>query len=220
MSLFTAHTLSKLVSYRKLYLLGFILGFSLLGSPAFAQDSFREQLKVYDRDDIHSIHKKLYTKEGRHELTLPIGGIANNEGYALLGLQYEYHLFENFGIEAANGMFGFQLGDNDRLWMYQTSLSFSPIYGKISFFTWFVANFDIYLIGGGGVVKYQGRFNGTSFAGNVGIGQRFFINEYLAFKVEFRDYIFKRNGVGTSSILNNYALTGGISMFFPFRSKY
>jgi hypothetical protein len=154
-----AHTLSKLIQSRKLYLCSIMLVLGLNSATYASDDSFRDQLKVWDRDDIHSIHKKLYTKEGRHELTLPLGAILNNEGYGLAGLQYTYHIFENFGIEAVNGLFGFQFGDDDKLFAYQASVTFSPLYGKISFFTWLVANFDIYMLAGAGVVKYSGRFN-------------------------------------------------------------
>lgn len=191
-------------------------------NPAFGQESFQDQIKVYERDDIHSIHKKLYTKQGRHELTLGVGGIFNNDGYGLATASYTYHIFENLGIEAATGGYGFQFGDTNRLLFYQASVGFSPLYGKLSLFTWAVVNFDIYVIGGAGVVNYSGKNTGSGFMGNFGIGERFFINEYLSWKVEFRDFIYNQNPSGSPSsrILHNYTLIGGLSVLFPFSQKY
>lgn len=208
-------------SLKKQFVSIIVLSVAMVGSLAAAETNpFEDQLKNFDRDDIHSIHKKLYTKEGRHELTLTTGGIFNDNGYVLTGLQYTYHLFENLGIEAVNGGWGFQIGDDDKMYFYQASAIFSPLYGKVSLFTWAVANFDIYMVGGGGFVKYEGRFDGTGFMGNVGVGQRFFINEYLSAKVEFRDYFYNAKRAGDSEIQHNFSLVGGLSVLIPFRQKY
>lgn len=192
------------------------------GHAVEAQESFRDQLRQYDRDDIHSIHKRLFTKKGRHEFTSNLGGIFNNNGYFLSTAQYQYHFFESFGFEAAAGGYGFQVGGEDQLGFYQGSLSFSPIYGKISWFTWAVLNFDLYAVGGAGAVAYSIRgVDGTSFMGNVGLGARVFINEFLSFKLEFRDYFYERTFPGEpDSVLHNYALTGGLSVLIPFRQSY
>jgi hypothetical protein len=58
--------------------------------------------------------------------------------------------------------------------------------------------------------------------GNFGVGERFFINEYLSFKLEFRDYIYnqKLRAGGSTRILHNYSLMGGISVLMPFSQKY
>lgn len=191
-------------------------------SPLVAQETFRDQIKVYERDDIHSIHKKLYSKEGRHEFTAGVGGILNNDGYGLLTGTYTYHLFENLGIEAAMGGYGFQFNDSDRLLFFQSGVTFSPLYGKLSLFTWSVINFDIYVAGGAGVVNYSGLNTGSGFMGNFGVGERFFINEFLSFKIEFRDYIYNQNlrAGGNTRILHNYSLIGGISVLIPFSQKY
>lgn len=201
-----------------------VFSFLVASSSAFSQESFQDQLKLYDRDDIHSIHKKLYQKEGRHEFGLGVGGILSGAKYALLTANYQYHFFENAGVEAALGGFGFQFGDNEKLTFYQASLTFSPLYGKVSLFTWAVMNFDIYILGGGGIVNYAGKTDGTSFMANIGLGQRFFINEWLSFKVEYRDYIFSRKNpsgsVGKESVAHNHAITGGIAVMIPFTQRY
>lgn len=201
-----------------------VFSFLVASSSAFSQESFQDQLKLYDRDDIHSIHKKLYQKEARHEFGLGVGGILSGAKYALLTANYQYHFFENAGVEAALGGFGFQFGDNEKLTFYQASLTFSPLYGKVSLFTWAVMNFDIYILGGGGIVNYAGKTDGTSFMANIGLGQRFFINEWLSFKVEYRDYIFSRKNpsgsVGKESVAHNHAITGGIAVMIPFTQRY
>lgn len=213
--------LAKFLSLNTFF--GLICASSILSSPnLIAQESFRDQIKVYERDDIHSIHKKLYTKEGRHEFNLGVGGILNNDGYALLTGTYTYHLFENLGIDAALGGYGFQFNDSNHILFFQSGITFSPLYGKISLFTWSVVNFDIYIAGGAGAVNYSGLNTGSGFMGNFGVGERFFINEYLSCKVEFRDYIYnqKQRSGGPTRILHNYTLMGGISVLFPFSQKY
>jgi len=182
-----------------------------------AGDSFRDQLAEYDRDDIHSIHKRLYSKEGRHEFSVNVGGIFNNGSYALTTAQYQYHFFEALGLEAAAGGVGFQFSDDNKILFYQASLAFSPIYGKVSWFTWAVLNFDLYTIGGLGVYNYSGLAKGTSFGGNVGLGFRAFINEFLAAKVEYRDYIFNQELGNDSAVKHFHSVTAGISVFFPFK---
>ena len=190
---------------------------SLVPAALPAQETFRDQLKIYDRDDIHSIHKRLYSKDARHELTTSFGGILNNDGYFLLSAQYQYHFFEALALEGQFG-YAFQTEDDNALTFGQVSAAFSPIYGKISWFTWAVLNFDLYAIGGAGIVQYKGLKNGTSFMGNVGLGSRFFINEWLATRIEFRDYIFNQEFPSSGSkITHNYALTAGVTVFFPFR---
>ncbi len=200
------------------------LAFGLVGASLHAQDALKEQLKNFDREDIHSIHKKLYTKQGRHEVTVAAGGIMNHDGYFLGVAQYQYHFFESFGVEAVNGGFGFQTKDNNKLMFYQGGVTFSPLYGKLSLFTYAVWNYDIYVVGGAGFVRYSGLRSGTTGMGNIGLGYRFFINDWLSTKIEFRDYIYKldiRSTTGTTSrIWNNYALTAGVSFMFPMRPKY
>ncbi len=184
---------------------------------AFSQESMRDQLKIYDRDDIHSIHKRLYSKDGRHELAIMGGGILNNGGYFLVSANYQYHFFEALALEA-QGAYAFQTQDDAALTFGQMSAVFSPIYGKISWFTWAVLNFDLYMIGGAGITQYKGLTDGTSFMGNVGLGVHTFINEYLATRIEFRDYIYNRERPSSGSqISHNYALTAGVTLFFPFR---
>ncbi len=199
-----------------------ILNLSFFAFSAHAQEAFRDELKAYERDDIHSIHKKLYTKEGRHEFSLGLGGILNsNSGYGLVTAGYQYHLFENLAIEAGLGGYGFQFGDNDRLLFYQGSVVFAPLYGKVSLFTWAVVNFDIYVVGGAGVVNYSGRNDGSSFMGNVGAGERFFINEFLSAKIEYRDLIYNlTQTTGESKIQHNHTILGSLSILIPFTQKY
>ncbi len=202
-------------------LMSLILAFiTLIAMPLKADETFEDQLKVYDRDEVHSIHKKLYTKQGRHEITLGVGGILNNDGYALLQGSYTYHLFENLALEAGLGGMGFQFGDDNKLFLYQASVAFSPLYGKMSLFTWSVVNFDIFVVGGAGAVSYSGLNDGSSFMGNIGVGERIFINEFLSFKLEYRDFMYKLSSATSSKIVHNHTLLGGISLFIPMRQKY
>jgi outer membrane beta-barrel protein len=188
-----------------------------------AQDSIQDQLRQFDREDIHSIHKRLFTKVGRHELSLQTGGIFNNNGYALVLGSYQYHFYESLGFEVLTGGYGFQFGDDEQLLFGQSSVTFSPIYGKVSWFTWAVLNFDLYTVAGAGIVNYKSVNNGTGFMGNVGLGTRLFVNEFLSAKIEFRDYVYNRSGGGVggsrTDIVHNFALTAGLSILLPFKQE-
>lgn len=202
-----------------LWALVMLFGLAFPDRVAKAQDSFRDQIRIYDRDDIHSIHKRLFSKDGRHELGLMTGGILNNDGFFLASVNYQYHFFEALSAEA-QGAFGFQTEDDNRLIIGQLNAIFSPIYGKISWFTWAVLNFDLYAVGGAGLVQYSGLEDGTSFMGNAGLGLRFFATEWLSARVEFKDYIYNRKVAGSDSkISHNYSLMVGANIFFPFRQE-
>ncbi len=191
-----------------------------LDSTLRAQSAYEDQLRLIDRDDLHSIHKKLYTKRGRHEISLGLGGIPSHGGYGLATASYTYHMFENLGFEAASGGWAFQTNTSGKFLFYQGSLAFSPLYGKLSLFTWGVANFDIYVIGGAGVVSYTNQTLGSSFMGNIGLGQRFFINDFLSVRVEYRDYLYKQNVLNSARVLHNHAIVALISLMLPLRPQY
>ena len=70
---------------------------------------------------------------------------------------------------------------------FMGSLLWSPLYGKLSFFTNDIVPFDAYLIGGMGMVSTA---TGAKLAGNLGLGLRYSVTSWLAIKLEVRDLIY------------------------------
>ncbi|TVQ78049.1 MAG: outer membrane beta-barrel domain-containing protein [Bradymonadales bacterium] len=209
--------MASISSFRSV-LLGFLIFVSLPFGASFSQDSIRDQLRLFDREDIHSIHKRLFTKVGRHEIGVQAGGIFNNNGFALALASYQYHFYESLGVELSGG-YAFQFGDTDKMMLGQGSVIFSPIYGKVSWFTWAVLNFDLYTVAGLGAVRYDSQPSGTGFMANVGLGTRLFINDFLSARIEFRDYVYNRSFGDRTKITHNFALTAGLSVLIPFRQS-
>jgi outer membrane beta-barrel protein len=102
--------------------------------------------------------------------------------------------------------------------MATVDLQWSPLYGKISLFAEQVLNFNMYALIGPAVVMY-GPTNVITVGGNVGLGFRFFINRWLAVRLELRDVIYPEVGLevntSTTSVRNQLVAELGFSMFLP-----
>jgi len=106
-----------------------------------------------------------------------------------------------------------------------TSVDFlwAPIYGKISLFAEKTLSFNMYALAGPALVLYGPTITAT-VGGNLGIGFRFFINEWLTVRAELRDTMYYESGylppsapAGTpgGSFRNQLMFELGLSMFFP-----
>lgn len=90
----------------------------------------------------------------------------------------------------------------------------APIYGKLSLFAEKVLNFNMYGLAGPAIVMY-GPTNTVTLGGNLGVGFRFFINEWVSIRAELRDTIYYESGFPTDSLRNQLMIDFGVSMFFP-----
>lgn len=99
--------------------------------------------------------------------------------------------------------------DVDALW--------APFYGKISLFGEGILHFDTYVTVGAGAFGTDAALNP---AANVGLGQRYFINDWLVARVEIRNYLFMDNRGGESDLQNLLVLGFAVSGFFPMSFEY
>lgn len=99
----------------------------------------------------------------------------------------------------------------------------APIYGKISLFSEKTLSFNMYALAGPTFVLYGPTGNAT-LGGNVGLGFRFFVNQWIAVRAELRDILYYEAGflppsapAGTpaGSFRNQLMFELGLSMFFP-----
>lgn len=101
-------------------------------------------------------------------------------------------------------------------------LQWSPIYGKLSLFAEKFLSFNMYFLAGPSFLMY-GPQNTPTAGGNVGVGFRFFINEWLTVRLEVRDVIYGEVGARPDritgqqqvSIRNQIMPEIGFSMFIP-----
>lgn len=158
------------------------------------------------------VQKRVVERDYRSELGLTMGTVAGGgDSYYTtksLGLQYDFHLSSRFSIglrhqvhfnelspegkrvydraEAmanANNM-NYVVPDLDQpLSTSLATISFYPLYGKVSWFESTVSYFDFYVMAGGGQMQLK---NGTSPVGTGGVGMGLWWNQYLTSRIELR----------------------------------
>lgn len=176
---------------------------------------------------IETIQKRPVLKEGRLAVTAYAGMIPNNifEQYFPIGLRVNYFILENLGLELSGSYAlsnettlndyvnddkginatGLLLGDR-QISHINFGVTWSPIFGKTAFRNKSLNYFDMYLLGGAGVVikKTQQDFNtpesvGGSVEGVLGAGMMYYFNENIGLRADFRQFIFAKASKGVAN---------------------
>lgn len=191
-------------------------------------------------DRVKSVPRKPVIKRMRAELT-PQAALSLNDPYFNhygVGGALMFYPHDNFGI-GASALYLFAHDDTDNVAVIrqgQTSVmatlepadlfasvdfQWVPIYGKISLFDSAIVHFDFYALAGFGVARTGDRMQVTAAPG---VGQRFVINDWLAFRIELRDYLYMDtravNTQSQSDIQNYLMLQAGLSAFIPPSFEY
>ena len=147
----------------------------------------------------------------------------------------------NGGCHSAARTQMFQVPGNIQL-MTGAEVAWAPVYGKLNVFSEKVAHFDLAIIGGLDWIRYQKVISSadaevletsgghpplTSTVGaHLGLGVRVFFNEWIAARLEFRDYLYRvsvpnwQEGGGAKRDLQNQLFTElGVSFFFPTQNR-
>jgi len=188
-------------------------------------------------DRIKSVQRKVFLKRRRVELA-PAVGLSINDAFFqhVTGtVSLAYHVADAFAIEARGGgvlvadetnavRFVRQetqslLDDAQRQLEYhgELDLQFAPIYGKFSLFGEMILHFDTYVTAGGGVF---GTDAGMYPAANVGIGQRWFLTDWLVFRFEYRNYFFSEDRNNESNLRTPGIFNFMFSFFLPTKFEY
>lgn len=177
-----------------------------LGSQEVLLDKARPSLPA---NTYRVIQRRAIDREYRFEFDVSAGGVAGGDSYfnsKNLGLQAEFHLSNrwslglrhlwNFNDLTAEGKRRFDYAEAsyaagnfspdvpDLDWPISTSLatiSFYPLYGKVSWFESTVSYFDFYLLAGGGMVNLR---RGQSPIGAAGIGMGMWWTDHLTSRIE------------------------------------
>jgi outer membrane beta-barrel protein len=172
---------------------------------------------------------RLFVKQQRHELTVS-GGYYNSDlfsGTWMVGGAYTFHMTEQTAVEfggawthanadvirAIEEQRGEVLEDDyARVLFAESLLLWSPVYGKLRL-GGSVVHFDIHLDAGVGVVDSA---TSRGAAGVAGLGMKIFAGRAVAFRIDARNRVFRQELLDESFLVNDAAVTAGLSLFLPF----
>jgi outer membrane beta-barrel protein len=174
---------------------------------------------------------RLFIKQARHEITA-MGGYYSSDlfsGTYVAGGSYTFHMTEDtaveFGaaithanadiLEAIEDGRGSILDDDyARVLLVESLLVWSPVYGKLRL-GGTIMRFDINLGAGVGVVDSQ---TSRGAAGVAGVGMKLFIGKALAVRIDARNHVFRQELLDERFLVNDVAVTTGLSLFLPLRN--
>jgi outer membrane beta-barrel protein len=197
----------------------------------------REEKKKALADRIKAVQRKTFLKKKRVEV-FPYFGLDLNDPFFqhfLVGGSVAYHVADSLAIEArGGGVFASLEQGAVKLVRVQegaiceetcpefkyhadVDVSWAPLYGKISLLGDTILHFDTYLTAGPGIF---GTDAGLAPAVNIGIGQRYFLTDWLVVRIEVRNYVFIESRDNISDVQNLMVLGFSVSGFFPTSFEY
>jgi outer membrane beta-barrel protein len=172
---------------------------------------------------------RLFVKQGRHEITGAGGYYASDllSGTYLVGGSYTYHMTDETAVEFAgwwthaNADLIRALEDKRgvvltetyaRMIFAESLLVWSPVYGKLRL-GGSIIHFDLHADIGVGVIDSK---TSRGAAGVLGFGIRLFAGQAIAFRIDARNRTFRQDLLEERFLVNDAALTAGLSVFLPF----
>ncbi|MEE8409127.1 MAG: outer membrane beta-barrel domain-containing protein [Myxococcota bacterium] len=195
------------------------------------------------QDRVKAVPRKSVLKKGRVELAA-FTGLSVNDAYFqhLTGnASVIYYLHDSFGIGIGADYLYAHLRSENVTVVRQSMISvpaplvfgfprllahvdsyWVPVYGKVSLFGASIIHFELYATAGLGVAfRGKGR---TVPAVNAGVGQRFFLGDWLGLRFELRDHLFLDtqdvSGQLRSDIQSYVLFYAGASFFLPPSFEY
>ncbi len=192
-------------------------------------------------EEILVVQRKFTRKEMRHEITpINFGGIPFGTVRRTMtsGGSYTLHLKDWFALEPLNFNFSKNFftsftdeinenttpspnirPDPQRIQYFLTAgVQFTPIYGKMSTLSSWIAYVEPYFGLGGGLAKTE---TDAYFTFYPAIGMRVYFREWFSMKVELRDYMYTEQTITpgsqtrTPTFRNNYAIGLAFSFWLP-----
>jgi outer membrane beta-barrel protein len=174
---------------------------------------------------------RLFIKQGRHEISVS-GGYYDSDllsGTYILGAQYTFHMTDETAVEfagwythanadiirALEDMRGVLLTDTyEPQYFVESLLVWSPVYGKLRL-GGSIVHFDLHGDLGVGVIDSK---TSRGAAGIVGFGLKLFAGQAIAFRIDARNRTFRQDLLEQRFLVNDIAITAGLSMFLPFHN--
>lgn len=145
------------------------------------------------------------------------------ESNAVYGLRLAYHISESFFAEASYGTTevgtssfeklggGAELLSDRDLSYYDVSLAWNLFPGEVFLGSSRAWNSSVYLIGGLGTTDFAGD---NQFTLNFGFGLKVLPTDYIAVRLDVRDYLFDIDISGEDKTTHNIQGTLNVSFFF------
>ncbi len=174
---------------------------------------------------------RLFIKQGRHEISVS-GGYYDSDllsGTYILGAQYTFHMTDETAVEfagwythanadiirALEDMRGVLLTDTyEPQYFVESLLMWSPVYGKLRL-GGSIIHFDLHGDLGVGVIDSK---TSRGAAGIVGFGIKLFAGQAVAFRIDVRNRTFRQDLLEQRFLVNDIAVTAGLSVFLPFHN--
>jgi outer membrane beta-barrel protein len=205
-------------------------GFERNASAQCVDEELKEEL-VGGRH-YRGVEERLFTKAFRHELSA-MGGLYAADLYSsnwVGGGAYTFHFSEDFALEASVEFTRFHSAVTDSYeqrypqiqvldrpdkpgTLYFGHLLWTFAYGKIRWMGDSVSRFDLNLAVGAGVTD-DGTARGAT--GSAGLGAKLFFGKWFALRIDGRDHVLQEVLVGDEHLVNDFIVTLGASVFFPF----
>lgn len=156
------------------------------------------------------------------------GGVLSVEDFganAVYGLRGAYHITEDLFVEgtyakSSLGQTSFErlsgsaqlLTDQERdVTYYNVGVGLNVLPGEAFITDRWAFKGGLYLIAGIGSTEFGGD---DRFTVNGGLGYRLAANDWLAFRIDVRDHVFKSDLLGESETKHNFELSAGLTVFF------
>jgi outer membrane beta-barrel protein len=198
---------------------------------AASDDTARSVVRVYQQIPL--------MKSGRIELGMTGGVSTNDQAFVHLnaGAAVRYHFTQQVSLggtyhkylRARTGLeesltqdYGVFPERKFRDYYAGMDVAWAPLYGKMLALESAIVHFDVYLLGGGGVMRTftQGGEGDNRISGNVGFGSRFYLGEWASINTEVRDYIYMETLQSGDTIHQDWVISLGLSMFIPTTYEY
>ena len=174
---------------------------------------------------------RLFVKQGRHELSAGGGYYASDllSGTYLLAGSYTFHMTDETAVEFsgawthANADIIRSLEDKRgtvltetyaRMIFGEAMLVWSPVYGKLRL-GGAIVHFDLHVDLGVGVIDST---TSRGASGVLGFGMKLFLGKAAAFRIDARNRTFRQELLDERFLVNDTAITAGLSLFLPFRN--
>jgi len=193
-----------------------------------------------NRRNIKVIEPRLFRKDTRHEFTLFIGVVPNDDFFVYLpvGLRWNYFFAEDFSVEVwglydaniASGLRDFlQEKTNDALLveipqtlvtMAGVDVTWSPFHGKIAMIGEHMATFDFHIAFGAGFIGTEVVDPSTKLtefradvSGNLGLGVRMHLTDMLSLRLDYRQYFYPAASEAGGGLAYPMEITLGVSLW-------
>lgn len=229
---------------KPLLLFGFAL-LTLLAPFSFAEETSEiekqlEEVGSIPDEEVLVVQRKFTRKEWRHEISplnfggIPFGTVRRTmtsggsytlhlkDWFAWEGLNFNFskNFFTSFTDDINNNNTGSTIRPDPQriLYFLTTGVQLTPIYGKMSTLSKWIAYVEPYFGLGGGIAKTE---TDTYFTFYPAVGMRVFFREWFSMKLELRDYMYTEQTIDpvsqnrTPTFRNNYAVGLSLSFWLP-----